>query len=506
MKLRFYVLLFALFSLSACKIQDEFDDLKNNYHPEIAVPLFYAKTSFKDIIGNKASALKVDNSGKMRLYYKGTVSERKAVDALKIFPSSGIQVLIPDTSVTQAFPGDLDLYIVDLSKKALLTLACQPPSGLTKQIVEGSITFPNFTKNGVPFKYVFSQEMTGNTPVIFGNFPLEGYRVNFDANSKLTFKYQAKTKADGKNLKMITAANLQNVGFTYCEAYMKKQDLQLNAGSVDLDFYDEQVQGSINFEDPRITIIVDNSYGFPMQTKINYVKAVNVNNDTVQLNAIGLTGGVGFPFPFPKSNEVGQTKSISYDFTNKTSNIKDMLNSKPVTILYDIDAIANPDNIQYTGFITDSTTLKIGIEVDIPLYGTSKDFVVKDEFKDIDFQSALTNITEAELKFVSDNALPVEVLAQIDFLDSNGKVLTNASDTPFKLVQAASIDSKGNVTKTAVSETFVKLNATKTELLRRCTKAQIKFYFSTSNNGTVPVSILSTQEVNIKMGVRATIK
>ena len=506
MKLRFYVLLFALFSLSACKIQDEFDDLKSSYRPEIAAPLFYAKTSFKDIIGNKASALKIDSSGKMRLYYKGTVSERKATDALKIFPPNGIQVPFPDTLTIKPFPGDLDLYKVDLSPKTLLTIACQVPAGLPKQIVEGTITFPNFTKNGIPFQHTFSQEMTGNAILLLGNFPLENYKIKFDAGSKLTFKYQAKTKADGKDIKLFMAANIQNVGFSYCEAYMEKKDLQLNEGSVDLDFYDEQVQGSLKFEDPRITILVDNSYGFPMKTKINYIKSISVNNDTIELNANGLTGGIDFKFPYPNITEVGQTKRFSYDFTNKTSNIKDMLNAKPKTILYDIDVVANPDEQQIVGFITDSTNLKIGIEVDIPLYGTSKDFVVKEDFKDIDFQAALTNITEAELKFVSDNALPVEVLAQIDFLDSSGKILTNASDIPFKLVQAANVDSKGNVTKTSINETFIKLNTEKTDLLRRCSKAQIKFFFSTSNNGTVPVNILSTQEVNIKMGVRATIK
>ena len=507
MKLKFYGLLLTvfLFSFSACKIQDEFDDLKNNYHPEIAAPLFYAKTSFKAIVGNKASALKVDNSGKMRLYYKGTVSERKATDALQIFPPSGIQVPFPDTVTVRAFPGDLDLYRVDLSKKTILTLGGQVPAGFTKQIVEGTITFPNFTKNGVPFQYAFSQEMTAGAIIIFGNFPLEGYTIKFDTGSKLTFKYQAKTKTGGQDVKLFMAANIQNVGFAYCEAFLDKKDLLLSPGSVDLDFYDEQAQGSLNFEDPRITVLLENSYGFPMRTKINYIKSISITNDTVQLNAKGLTD-IDFPFPFPNNMEVGQTKRFAYDFTPKTSNIKDILNSKPKQIIYSIDVVANPEGIKTPGFITDSTTLKIGIEVDIPLYGTSKDFVVKQDFQDIDFKTALANASEAELKLVADNSLPVEVLAQIDFLDANGKVLTQAAATPFKIIQAASVDKSGNVTKPSSNETFIKFDVAKTELLRQCTKAQVKFYFSTSNNGTIPVSILATQEVNLRMGVRAVIK
>lgn len=508
MKLRFYLLMLVvfLFSFSACKIQDEFDELKNNYHPEVAVPLFYAKTSFKDIVGNKASALKIDSAGKMRLYYKGTVSEQKATDALKIFPTNGIQVPFADTSFTAPFKSDLDLYNVYLAKKTMLILGCQVLGALPSQIVDGTITLPNFTKNGVPFKHTFSQTLAAGGGAIFGQFSLEGYVVKFgQPGNTLTFKYQAKGKVSGQDVKLLMAAGIQNIGFTYCEAFMQKQVLALNEGRVELDFYDEQSAGSLKFEDPKITVLIENSYGFPMRTKINYVKSINVAEDTIALSAKGLTGE-GFDFPYPSINEIGKSKFYQYTFNKDYSTIKDMLNSKPKKIIYDIDVTVNPNEEKGVGFITDSTTLKVGIEVDIPLYGTSKDFNVNQEFQDIDFKAALANASEAELKLVSDNSLPVEVLAEIEFMDKDGKLITKATDKAFSIIKAAAVDAKGNVTKAALNEVFIPLDAIKTDLLRQCTKAKIKFYFSTSNNGTIPVSILSTQEVNVRMGLKAIVK
>jgi hypothetical protein len=494
------ILLSCICFFASCKS----DDLLADHHPEIAVPLIHAKTSFREVVGNKATALKIDANGKMRLYYKGTVSERKAVDALKIFPATGIPILFSDSIKKLPFTSDLDIYKVFLPAKTTLTLGCFVPAGFASQMVDGYVLVPSLTKNGVPFKYDFSQVLAGNNAITFGTFSLAGYVLNFSQpGNELTFEYRARTKS-GQFVKLNVGGNIQNIGVLYMEAFMKKQDLQLDAGFVTLDFYDEQANGNIKFENPRITVLVENSYGFPMRTKINYIRSVSVNNDTLFLNAKGLTdSGFDFPYPSLQNNEVGQKKTFSYDFTSATSNIKDILNSKPKSILYDIDVVANPNDEKGIGFITDSTNLKIGIEVDIPLYGSAKDFAVKQEFKDIDFASILTSVQDCELKIVADNTLPVGVMAQLDFLDANDKLLTQAAAAPFKIIDAGTVDANGKVSKPAKSETFLPFDVAKTDLLRLCKKVVVRFYFSTSDNGSIPVNIYADQQVNLRIGLKA---
>jgi hypothetical protein len=334
---------------------------------------------------------------------------------------------------------------------------------------------------------------------------LDGYKLSFEKGNELTFEYRARTKATGEIVKLNVFGLIQNVGFKYCEAFMKKQELELDAGLVALDFYEEQEEGDLKFESPRITIIVENSYGFPMRTNIKYIQSINEKNDTVTLNAKGLTdGGFDFPYPDISKNEIGQTKTFKYDFTNQSSNIKEMLNSKPTRLLYDIDVIANPNEVTIPGFVTDTTNLKISVEVDIPFYGSAKNFKIKQDFAEINFAEALTSIQEAELKIFAENELPVGVNLEVDFIDKNDKILTQLSaGKAIAFVEPALIDATGAVKSKSVSNTTIPFDRTKTDLLRQCEKVQLRYFISTSNNGTVPVKVLATQNINIGIGVKA---
>ncbi len=498
------LLLIAFFS--SCSIQNDLDDFDDSYHPDIAVPLLRAKTSLKDIVkSGNANALRIDPDGQMRLYYKGTVSERKAKDALKIFPSSGVPIAYKDTIFKLPFKSDLYLYHVIFPSTTVMNLGCQVLSMQAEQIIDGYILVPGLTKNGVPFRYDFSQKMKSGSNALFGSFNLDGYKLNFDNGSELTFEYRAKTKATGEIVQLSILGLIQNVGFKYCEAFMKKQPLELDAGVVNLDFYEEQEEGDLKFEDPRITVIVENSYGFPMRTDIKFIKSINAKNDTVILNAKGLTdGGFDFPYPDLAKNEIGQTKTFKYDFTKQSSNIKDMLNSKPTRLFYDIDVIANPNEVTIPGFVTDTTNLKISVEVDIPFYGSAKNFKIKQDFAEINFAEALSSIQEAELKIFAENELPVGVNLEVDFIDKNDKILTQLSaGKPIAFIEPALIDATGAVKNKSISSTTIPFDRTKTDLLRQCEKVQLRYFISTSNNGTVPVKVLASQNINIGIGVKA---
>jgi hypothetical protein len=508
MKIKIYALfVFLTIAGVSCKIGDDLDDLSSNYNPSVAVPLFSAKTNFQDVIGGKTTAIKIEPNGKMRLYYKGTVSERKAVDALAIFPSSSIVIPYQDTIKRYPFKSDITLYKLFLAKKTTMAVAFQVPAGFPSSSIDGKISIPSLTKKGVPYEINFSKTVKGNDFVILEQgLSLENYILTFDQSNApteenvLTFKYTAKTSSNSQNVPLVVTIGISNLGFNLMEAFMEKQTLQLDPGKVDLDFFDEQEQGSIKFEDPRITVLVENSYGFPMRTQINYIKSISVNDDTVDLQS---QKGFDFPYPAYTTAEIGKTKYFSYDFTQKTSNIKDIINSKPKTIAYDIDVVANPDNLTGVGFATDSTNLKIGIEVDVPLTGTAKDFLVKQDFQDINFAEVLTNIREAELKLAADNAMPIEVAGVIDFLTDDGKVITSTATSPQIWVKAAPIDANGKTTGIARNEITIPFDEAKTNLLRTCKKIQVKFLLSTSNNGNTTVDVLSNQNVNIRMGVKA---
>jgi hypothetical protein len=254
----------------------------------------------------------------------------------------------------------------------------------------------------------------------------------------------------------------------------------------------------LKFEDPTISVLIENSYGYPMRSKVNLVKAIGKNGDTISLKATNLIND-GFDFPYAK--KVGETAYARFDFNNTNSNIKDLLNAAPNTILYDIDAIANPYNDAKSGFMTDSTNLRIGLEIDIPVVGSAKNFEGRDTINNVDF-SVLDNAVAAEFKFVAENELPVGITLQAFFVDNSGRILGNLADNPILLAGAAEVDAKGNVTKNMKSEVIVPFNEAKIAQIRPATKMYIATNFSTTQNGAVPVRILSTQNINLKCGIK----
>ena len=66
----------------------------------------------------------------------------------------------------------------------------------------------------------------------------------------------------------------------------------------------------------------------------------------------------------------GQEKRTEVVFDKDNSISRIFWNIYPNTLDYDIDAISNPDQIpDLIGFTTDSSYFRIGLQVELPLYG-----------------------------------------------------------------------------------------------------------------------------------------
>ncbi len=498
-----------LLTFASCKIQEDLNDLQGSYSPEAAIPLFYSKFNLKDIVGNKnADALKISPDGKMNLFYKSAYTERKASDILKIFAGSAIPIFYKDTLSYLAILKSSELTIKKILYKKGVTMTFSIQN-LTPNITEpiiAKIWIPTLTRNGAVFQHSYSGPLeSGKSTILVTDDDMTGYTLTpMPVNSdSIQLRYSAKT-VSGKPVTLQVGGLLKNPAFSYLEGYMPKKEIAIDNGSVDVSVYNQIVTGDLTFEEPKISILVENSYGYPMRSKLNLVRAIGKKGDTISLNTTATANG-NFDFPYVALNEVGKTKYKRFDFTNANSNIKALLNSAPNTILYDIDAVANPDALQLNGFMTDSTNLRIGVEVDIPVFGSAKNFEGRDTVSNLNL-SILDNVQAAELKLASDNQLPVAIMIQGLFMDATGRILDNLAVSPFKLVDAAQVDANGNVTKSTPNEVIIPLTAEKIAKIRSATRLILSTNFETSQKGAVPVRILSTQEVNLRAGIRVTPK
>jgi hypothetical protein len=505
-KITFFTLSIILLSFVSCKIQEDLDDLKGSYDPEVALPLFFSKFKMNDIIGEKnASALKVASDGKMTLFYKSAFTERKATDILKIFSGSVIPIGFQDSLayLRALYSSELTIKKIDYKKGTVLSFGVQLITPTTEDI-NLRVWIPTLVdQSGKPFEATFNGKLsTTNFFPIALNRDLFGYTLTPlpVTSDSIQLRYSAITAITKMPVKVNVFGSMANPAFNYLEGFMPKKDIKIDQGSVDVSIYNQIVKGDLKFEDPKISVLVENSYGYPMRTKVNLIKAISKRGDTISLTASNLIND-GFDFPYPTLKEVGQTKKLQFDFTNANSNIKELLNSGPNTILYSIDAVANPLSVKDNGFMTDSTTLRIGLEVEIPIFGSAKNFEGRDTISDIDL-SALDDTKQVELKLASDNQLPAAINLEVIFLDETGKVLDNLTDTAFKLIDAAQVDANGNVIKAAKSETLIPMSAEKILKVRSAKKLILITTFATSQDGNVPVRILSTQEVSLRAGLK----
>ncbi len=469
---------------------------------EFAIPLFYGKLSLLDVIKSSkdSASLNIDKDGSMTFHYSGDIVSRNSKEIYATIPP--IFAYITDT----IFPFHIQLSNNVRFTKAVLTdgiLGFSLQSN-HKQDVKVKITLPELTKNGVPFTVTQNLYYTGTLPVSGIILPqsLVGWRLDLPVDS-IHVLYEA-IKADGKHDTLSTVIMAgTNLKFGYVEGYFGYEVFPVKRDTIYLDIYKNLLGGELYFEDPRVRVTLYNSFGFPLRSKVNIAKFRGSNGVLYDLQSQYVTKG--FNFNYPTLAQVGKTILTKFDFDKTNSNINDIINSSPVYLDYQIDAIANPDsNNTIIGFMTDSSNFLVNVSVDLPLHGRAKNFRLDGSY-DSNF-GKLEGFTDAEFKLITENEMPVDMKLQMYFVDGAGIVLDSLFDKERLLVEAAPVNSNGDVTGIKKAENYIPCSGAKLEAIRNSKKVLLRAYLSSNENGSVLVYVKSTQGLNVKMGVKAKIK
>ena len=182
-----------------------------------------------------------------------------------------------------------------------------------------------------------------------------------------------------------------------------------------------------------------------------------------------------------------------------------MLFRSPIAVNYAIDAEMNPDvNNKMTGFISDASTLKVKMDMELPIFGTAKNFVAYDTL-DINF-AQFVEVGAAEFKLTTVNGLPLDVDLQGYFLSSSGSLIDSLSASAVPILRGAPTSPNGTAIGSTPNYKFVKMDTALFDRIRPARKMIVKYTISTSNNGSLPVRIGAGQRFEMKVGVRAGIK
>lgn len=491
-----------------------FDDLELAPHDaEFVFPLFRTTITLEELMKGilndslSGDTILVNPDGTMTLIYSGDLVSKPALDLFSFFPDTLIP--LPDTLSELDFdaPNSIRVDRVDFTGGSIGLVAYNGTSGK----VDLTMSLPGMTKNGVVFEQT-KQLVAGEFyqgPLI----PINGYTL-VSNNNKLQVRYVAINQA-GQRIRMPAvfgipgvAIDLDKPKFSYMQGYWGYEVYPLTEDTIEIDINQTELDGNVRVVDPKVTFTIKNSWGFPTRMLVEKLVFVAPNGQEIPLQSTVLENGtLDLGYPSWAAGEVGQTKFTNVFFDRNNSNIDDIFNAQPVRLIYDIDGIANvQQDPDVTGFITDSSVITLQVGVELLLEGSAVNFGADQkvnlnfgDFQDLD----TAKISDVEFKLVTENQTPISARLQIVFLDDQDRPIDSLFvDGPASLLNAAPVDGDGIAMGTQRTELFVPMSVARFNRIRNANRGELLTYFTTANDGLVPVKLLATQQSTVKMGLR----
>jgi hypothetical protein len=528
-----FAIIFVVLTISSC-IKDNFelDKLtKVEWNPNIAVPLVYSTLTIQDILtkNDKSGLIHVDSNHFCTLVYQGNLFSTIASDLVKIpdqvtppFSASldltQIPILVANASITVPYSQKVDFVSgpnspkIDsmIFKTGTIELSLNSDFQYKGQI---KIMIPAAKKNGISLSQTLLLNYTGTVPVIAtAVIDLSGYHFDMTnggtTSNQFVVNYEVTLTGPGPTPttvnKVVVSSALKNMKFDRIYGDLGQLPLSLDQDTVDISIFKNAIGlGIISLADPRLTMIISNSYGVPIQANVSVLNAYTPGKIAYPVT------GTPNPLPIfsPNMSQIGQTLTGSFTLNNTNSNLVNVIKNVPQSFIYKIDSKTNPAGSTHSNFILDSSRFKVDMEVLLPLWGTAKDFILIDT-ADFELGEDLTDEVEsATIRTFNSNGFPMDVAMQVYFTDSLYTKLDSLID-PYQLIlKSATVNPlTGKVTNPTNKIYDVMINHARVAKLKNAKHMLIKAVATTTSGGNVNVKIYSDYKIDVKLGLQAQIK
>ena len=261
-----------------------------------------------------------------------------------------------------------------------------------------------------------------------------------------------------------------------------------------LDIFAYAVGGTITFKDPRINLIVGNSFGIGITARTDYLYAIDAYGFGQNITS---TYNNAYPFPYPTLSQAGQTAIDTFKFRGSNSNISSIIASRPHKVVYSVSAELNPNN-DPLGFVTDSSRFDIWVDVALPMWGKTQGLTFERDF-DVDF-TPFDIAERGGFKLITENKFPIDLETQLYFM--NGNTILDSLFTGDKaILKSALVDGTGHVTQAESATHLSAFTAERFSLIKTATKVRLKAKLVTTNNGTQDVKFYTDYGLTVKLGM-----
>ena len=494
-----------LLLITSCSDQIEdltrIDDVRLS--AEYAIPLVESTVRLDDLIGEVTDeiSLSVDPNGLLRFRYEGEIAAVGSDVVFERLDAIAMGIFIPinrsQTAAPFVLPDDVDLDVLRV-KGGLLSYSLT--NGYDRP-VSVELSLPEARLNGEPLI------ITGNLPAYSGEgplpslsnpddpFSLAGYALNTIEDS--IFINYIITDENGLQLQPSenTVLTITNLGFDYVEGYMGQSFYPGGRDTIDVDFFENYQEGSIRFENPTITMTLDNTFGVPTRALIDVLNIIKANGDTVAIEGPGVESGFDFDYP----TVPGVVASTAFVLDTANSNLAEIISSRPVGLDYEVNAQLHPTgDTTIRGFLTDTASYKARVALELPLVGSADDFTLRDTFS-LNVMEDYADITAVTFRLTTKNGLPLDLELEGTFLDGEDNALADLTDGQLTILEAGIADGSGGYDQSVVSQDIL-MEGSRLDAIREATSLVILLRLSTAGGGTEFVRITNLQELEVLLG------
>lgn len=360
-------------------------------------------------------------------------------------------------------------------------------------------SFPNSGENGdfnKPFRrqYRVPAAKPGTTQVIEGEFPLDGYVMQYKGKdptqppffNTIYSELTARTVYSGE-VRDLSLEDFVEIEFglvdikpEYAFGDFGKKEFILDE-TVDIPIF-KDVSGTIDLEAVKMNLFLDNAFGIQALTTVNSITASNSKNKTT----------VSLTHPQAIGKDILLTRATNppllahtqfYEFDQNTSNIKEFMEVLPDKITTNIKIISRPNGSNdYTDFVKDESYLRARLSVVMPVQFAANNLtlVEKQAFNFNGLENS-EKIKSGTFKLRVENDFPLDAKILVEFLNEADEVLLDLFNTGEK-IEAAQVNSgTGKTDQSALSYLTANISAQQMDLIREATKVRIKSVFDTPN-------------------------
>lgn len=500
----------------------EFDKIAAfEWEPNVAAPIIKSTLSMKDLIsGADTNVLVEDASNFLSIVYRASVFSERADEIISIENQNvNSSWTFATGTITDSATFNYTISTTFTSPNGERFDSIYIKSGALLFNLNGNlnhngrlrIIIPTVKKNGMIFRKNIMYNYNNTLPVVTNNsYDLSGFTISFGADNKLNINFSITVYADANPNNSPYTLNLneafQNIKFHKIFGYIGKRSFSINQDSVDFDIYQNNIDGSIQLEDPKLNIYIRNAYGMPIN--VNFTK-LDAKSSVNPPYIVSITGS-GLPNPLliqaPTFAQIGQSILTKISLSKTNSTIVQAVNLSPNYLDFLVEALSNPNGNPATdqNFVIDSSKFEVDIEAELPLFGSASGFKLQDTV-DFDLGDDIDEVEWVILKVYTSNGFPLDVSMQIYFADSLGNKLDSLLTSIDQIISSGIVGPAPSYKVITPTEKHlsIQINQQKMDNLLKAEKLIILANLSTTNNGVDKVKIYSDYEIDVKLGVQA---